>query len=534
MSLRLPHEMKALNTLGSVRALPTAFRRGSHTSSHAAKAAVAPVRAVLEQMVVAKPNEQLWQSSNSGPAYTPPPAQPAVMPGDDDRMRFTQDPNVDMWKTFYPSRWLEDIDTPNSAVGDRIQAFTETLRSAVQTAGIFESSSAMQYWTYHLGRSSFFMLQGVASVAATQRAVGRNADSPAASRFEQLIRRGWSGPVTEALLTYWQDFQNIKQGKYVAPWDMTPGHRQFNPLFVLRRGFNFLGEAVDTLRRRDAGKAEDVWLHSPMLPEYFTKTFHYQSDGWLSSKSAQIYETSTETLFVGRQDAMQRGTLVPMHDFMAGRDASQVKALEIAAGTGRFATFVKDNYPQMQLIVSDLSPFYLQEARNNMQYWKQMRASGAHFGGADGTGVTFLQTAAEKLDVPDSSVDIVYSNYLFHELPNDIRKQAVAEMARVLRPGGLCILTDSVQLGDRDSMNASLGNFEDFNEPYYRNYVATPLGPLFKEAGFLCGTKLVSSSTKTLSFRKPLEEDTFALGGNAAAATSAVAAEVALEAQLDD
>jgi hypothetical protein len=51
-----------------------------------------------------------------------------------------------MWKTFYPSRWLEDIDTPNSAVGDRIQAFTETLRSAVQTAGIFESSSAMQYW----------------------------------------------------------------------------------------------------------------------------------------------------------------------------------------------------------------------------------------------------------------------------------------------------------------------------------------------------------------------------------------------------
>jgi hypothetical protein len=46
--------------------------------------------------------------------------------------------------------------------------------------------------------------------------------------------------------------------------------------------------------------------------------------------------------------------------------------------------------------------------------------------------------------------------------------------------------------------------------------------------------QLVSSSTKTLSFRKPLEEDTFALGGNAAAATSAVAAEVALEAQLDD
>lgn len=42
-----------------------------------------------------------------------------------------------------------------------------------------------------------------------------------------------------------------------------------------------------------------------------------------------------------------------------------------------------------------------------MQYWKRMRAPDADFGGRDGTGVTFLQTAAEKLDVPDSSQDIV-------------------------------------------------------------------------------------------------------------------------------
>lgn len=54
-----------------------------------------------------------------------------------------------------------------------------------------------------------------------------------------------------------------------------------------------------------------------------------------------MYETSTETLFVGRQDAMQRSTLVPLADFMRGKDASQLQALEVAAGTGRFATFVK-------------------------------------------------------------------------------------------------------------------------------------------------------------------------------------------------
>ena len=33
----------------------------------------------------------------------------------------------------------------------------------------------------------------------------------------------------------------------------------------------------------------------------------------------------------------------------------------------RFATFLKDNYPRMHLTVSDLSPFYLAEARKNLK-----------------------------------------------------------------------------------------------------------------------------------------------------------------------
>ena len=68
-----------------------------------------------------------------------------------------------------------------------------------------------------------------------------------------------------------------------------------------------------------------------------------QTDGWLSEKSASIYEASTETLFLGRQDAMQRQCLVPLHNFMQGkgREGASTKMLEVACGTGRFATFVK-------------------------------------------------------------------------------------------------------------------------------------------------------------------------------------------------
>ena len=56
-----------------------------------------------------------------------------------------------------------------------------------------------------------------------------------------------------------------------------------------------------------------------------------------------MYETSTETLFIGRQDAMQRTAMVPLSDFMRTRpvEGEGTKVLEVACGTGRFGTFLK-------------------------------------------------------------------------------------------------------------------------------------------------------------------------------------------------
>jgi hypothetical protein len=51
--------------------------------------------------------------------------------------------------------------------------------------------------------------------------------------------------------------------------------------------------------------------------------------------------------------------------------------------------------------------------------------------------------------------------------------------------------------------DATLGAFGNFNEPHYRNFIACDFGALFKAAGFDCGTKIVASASKTLSFTKP-------------------------------
>jgi SAM-dependent methyltransferase len=102
---------------------------------------------------------------------------------------------------------------------------------------------------------------------------------------------------------------------------------------------------------------------------------------------------------------------------------------------------------------------------------------------------------------------VVLCVYLFHELPPAVRKLVAKEMARVLKPGGLLVLTDSVfrfhafartplrtaaplslpfnahflctpqvQRGDRlPALDQRLDLFTDLNEPYYATYVREDL-----------------------------------------------------------
>jgi ubiquinone/menaquinone biosynthesis C-methylase UbiE len=113
-----------------------------------------------------------------------------------------------------------------------------------------------------------------------------------------------------------------------------------------------------------------------------------------------------------------------------------------------------------------------------------------------------VQAAAEALPFEDESFDAVVCVYLFHEMPEEARAEAAKEMARVLAPGGTLVLTDSMQRGDRPALDEQLVNFENLNEPHYRNYISTRLADLFVPHGLECGQKLVSSSSKTLSFTK--------------------------------
>jgi len=60
---------------------------------------------------------------------------------------------------------------------------------------------------------------------------------------------------------------------------------------------------------------------------------------------------------------------------------------------------------------------------------------------------------------------------LFHELPPRIRRIAIRECARVLKPGGRLVILDSLQRGDRSGYGGLLELFpQNYHEPYYSSY----------------------------------------------------------------
>jgi len=210
-------------------------------------------------------------------------------------------------------------------------------------------------------------------------------------------------------------------------------------------------------------------------PSYYLQNFHYQTNGYLSELSANLYDLQVELLFNGVADAMRRRILKPLKEGLAEfREipSSQIRVLDVACGTGRSLKFIRATLNKASLYGVDLSPTYLRKAN-------QLLLEEA------GRLPQLLQANAENLPYVDNYFQAVTSVFLFHELPPAARQNVIAESFRVLSPGGTLVICDAFQKSDSPEFEALMDNFPViFHEPYFRHYTEDNLEERLTNVGF--------------------------------------------------
>jgi ubiquinone/menaquinone biosynthesis C-methylase UbiE len=165
--------------------------------------------------------------------------------------------------------------------------------------------------------------------------------------------------------------------------------------------------------------------------------------------------------------------------------------LDIAAGTGRTLRQIRGALPQGHLVGLDLSAAYLRQANS----WLSQ---------LPGELPQLVQGNAEAMPFAEASMQAATCVFLMHELPAAARANVLLEAFRVLEPGGVFVLADSVQLADSPQYTVAMENFRRvFHEPYYRDYISDDIGDRLRQSGFVDITAETHFMSRVWAARKP-------------------------------
>ena len=233
----------------------------------------------------------------------------------------------------------------------------------------------------------------------------------------------------------------------------------------------------NTWKRRKKQQFDDLpkSVDKENYPNYYLRNFHHQTDGYLSDFSASIYDLQVEILFNGTANPMRRRIIKPLKEGLSkfsDRKKNKLKILDVATGSGRTLKQLRGAFPKEKIIGLDLSDSYLKEASR-------------HISTLEGDLIELTKGNAENLPFEDNSVQAISCVYLFHELPRTVREKVLKEFIRVLEPGGILVLADSIQINDSPNFISIMeGFYKNFHEPFYCDYIKEDIDKKMDEIGF--------------------------------------------------
>lgn len=118
-----------------------------------------------------------------------------------------------------------------------------------------------------------------------------------------------------------------------------------------------------------------------------------------------------------------RRTLIELADPLRGEDV-----LDVGCGTGTLAIAIRPKVSPGGVHGIDASPEMIEVAKQ-----KSAKA---------GAEIDLRVALIEALPFPNDSFDLVTSSLMLHHLPDDLKRTGLAEIRRVLRPGGRFLAMD--------------------------------------------------------------------------------------------
>ena len=154
--------------------------------------------------------------------------------------------------------------------------------------------------------------------------------------------------------------------------------------------------------------------------------------------------------------------------------------LDVGCGTGALAIALKSRMGAGTVHGIDASPEMIEVAKG-----KATRAR---------SELELQVAVVEELPFPDASFDLVTSSLVLHHLPEDLKRKGLAQVRRVLKPGGRFMAVDFVAHGHSPFSHL----LAVFGHARGASTVDT-LTPMLKEAGFR-DVEAISTRHKSFAF----------------------------------
>lgn len=159
-------------------------------------------------------------------------------------------------------------------------------------------------------------------------------------------------------------------------------------------------------------------------PAWYRRRWHYLPEGYLSRRSATLYEALVPPLYnAGREHTAIAKTID------TAESLGPAAILELGCGPGHLLRSLARADPGATIAGVDLSPFMLELASGNLSAAATARVALRH---AD----------ARHLPWGDATFDVVVAMHVLAHVPAPVARHMLDEAARVLKPGGALLIVD--------------------------------------------------------------------------------------------